>query len=127
MSTRNTQRMKFSEIFQFEFRYQLRHISTWLLFIVFLLFGFMILRMITLTDETYLNAPGTIAFFTIFGSVIWMVIGGVVAGEAATRDRQTLMHPLTYTTPVSKGSYLGARFLAALSLNVLILLILYTG
>jgi ABC-type transport system involved in multi-copper enzyme maturation permease subunit len=119
--------MKFSEIFQFEFRYQLRHISTWLLFIVFLLFGFMILRMITLTDETFLNAPGTIAFFTIFGSVIWMVIGGVVAGQAATRDRQTLMHPLTYTTPVSKGSYLGARFLAALSLNVLILLILYIG
>jgi hypothetical protein len=49
--------MKFREIFRFEFRYQLRHVSTWLLFAVFLLFGFMILRMVTLTDETHLNAP----------------------------------------------------------------------
>lgn len=119
--------MKFREIFRFESRYQLRHVSTWLLFAVFLLFGFMILRMGTLTDGTHLNAPGTIAFFTVFGSVIWVVIGGVVAGDAATRDVQTRMHPLTYTTPVSKLSYLGARFLAALVLNALILLTLYTG
>ncbi|MGV3586957.1 MAG: hypothetical protein ACO1OF_08160 [Adhaeribacter sp.] len=119
--------MKFTEIFRFEFRYQLRHVATWLLFTIFLLFGFLILRMVTLTDGTLLNAPGTIAFFTVFGSVIWVITGGVVAGEAATRDRQTRMHPLTYTTPVSKLSYLGARFLAALALNGLMLLLLYVG
>ncbi|GAA4447799.1 M1 family aminopeptidase [Nibrella saemangeumensis] len=119
--------MKFGEMVRFEFRYQLRHASTWLLFAVFLLFGFMILRLVTLTDGTYLNAPGTIAFFTVFGSVIWVVIGGVVAGDAATRDIQMRMHPLTYTTPVSKSTYLGARFLAALVLNTLILLTLYAG
>jgi ABC-2 type transport system permease protein len=119
--------MKFREIFRFEFDYQLRHISTWLLFAVFLLFGFIVMRLVNLTDETHLNAPGTIAFFTIFGSIIWVVIGGVVAGHAATRDIQTRMHPLTYTTPVSKLSYLGGRFLAALGLNVLMLLLLYAG
>lgn len=119
--------MKFWEIFRFEFSYQLRHVSTWLLFAIFLLFGFMILRIVTLDDGTYLNVPGTIAFFTIFGSVIWIVIGGLVAGDAAARDMQTRMHPLTYTTPVSKFSYLGARFLAALVLNALILLTLYAG
>ncbi|RCR67134.1 ABC transporter permease/M1 family aminopeptidase [Larkinella punicea] len=119
--------MKFTEIFRFEFRYQWRHTSTWLLFGLFLLFGFLILRMVTLPDGTYLNAPGTIAFFTVFGSVIWVVIGGVVAGDAATRDRQTRMHPLMYTTPVSKLTYLGARFLAALAVNALILLSLFAG
>jgi hypothetical protein len=119
--------MKFGEIVRFEFRYQLRHVSTWLLFAVFLLFGFMILRMVTLADETHLNAPGTIAFFTVFGSAIWVVIGGVVAGDAATRDIHSRMHPLTYTTPVSKESYLGARFLSALALNALILLTLFAG
>jgi ABC-2 type transport system permease protein len=119
--------MKFRKIFLFEFAYQLRRVFTWLLFAVFFLFGFLILRMVTLPAGTYLNAPGTIAFFTVFGSAIWVVIGGVVAGDAATRDRQTRMYPLTYTTPVSKLKYLGARFLAALGLNVLILLVLYAG
>ncbi|PRY14388.1 ABC-type transport system involved in multi-copper enzyme maturation permease subunit [Pontibacter ummariensis] len=119
--------MKFWEIFRFEFRYQLRHVSTWLLFAVFLLFGFVVLRIVTLADNTYLNAPSTIAFFTVFGSAIWVMISGVVAGDAATRDRQTRMHPLTYTTPLSKLSYLGARFLAALALNASMLLMLYAG
>ncbi|GAB3493156.1 hypothetical protein GCM10027341_08120 [Spirosoma knui] len=119
--------MKFREIVRFELRYQLRHASTWLLFAVFLLFGFTVLRIVTLDDGTYLNAPSTLAFFTVFGSVIWVVIGGVVVGDAATRDRQTRMHPLAYTTPVSKFSYLGARFLAALVLNALILLMLTIG
>lgn len=37
------------------------------------------------------------------------------------------MHPLAYTTPVTKASYLGARFLAALVLNASILMTLYAG
>ncbi|CCH52856.1 hypothetical protein BN8_01892 [Fibrisoma limi BUZ 3] len=119
--------MKFGEIFRFEVTYQLRYVSTWLLFAVLFLFGFTLPRLGTPTDGTYLNSPSTIAFFTIFGSALWLVIGGVVAGDAATRDRHTRMHPLTYTTPVSKFNYLGARFLAALALNVSIMLILYTG
>jgi ABC-type transport system involved in multi-copper enzyme maturation permease subunit len=119
--------MKFWKIFRFEFKYQLRHVSTWLLLAAFFLFGFTILRMVTLTDDTYLNAPGTIAFFSIFGCAIWVIIGGVVGGDAATRDTQTLMYPLTYTAPVSKFTHLGARFLAALALNTVIMLALYTG
>ena len=118
---------KFAEIFRFELHYQLRHVSTWLLFAIAFLFGFFILRMITLTDDTHLNAPGTIAFFTVFGSVIWVIIGGGIAGEAATRDLQTHMHPFTYTAPVSKFSYLAGRFAGALTLNACILLFLYAG
>lgn len=119
--------MQLGKSFWFELRYQLMHVSTWLLLVGFFLFGFGILRLVTLTDETHLNAPGTIAFFTVFGSVIWIVIGGVVAGDAATRDLMTRMHPLVYTTPVSKLSYLGSRFLAALSLNSAMMIILYLG
>lgn len=50
-----------------------------------------------------------------------------VAGEAAARDVATGMHPLTYTSPVSKAEYLGGRFLAALVLNALILVAVPVG
>jgi ABC-2 type transport system permease protein len=124
---RRKHHLNFREIFRFEARYQLRQVSSWLLLTAFFLFGFLMLRMVTLADETYLNAPATIAFFTVFASVIWVVIGGVVAGDLATRDVQTRMHPLTYTAPVSKTTYLGARFLAALALNALMMASLYAG
>lgn len=119
--------MKFRAIFRYEFKYQFQHVYSWFLIVAFLLFGFLILRMVTLPDGTHLNAPGTIAFFAIFAGTIWLLIGGGVAGDAATRDIQHRTHPLIYTTPVSKGSYLGARFLAALALNITILTALYAG
>ena len=50
-----------------------------------------------------------------------------VAGGAAARDVQTRMHPLIYTTPISKADYLGGRFLAAFVLNALILLAVPLG
>ena len=50
-----------------------------------------------------------------------------VAGSAAARDVQTRMHPLVYTTPISKADYLGGRFLAAFVLNALILLAVPLG
>jgi ABC-2 type transport system permease protein len=53
--------------------------------------------------------------------------GRGVAGEAAARDVETGMHPLTYTAPVSKAEYLGGRFLAAFALNALILLAVPAG
>ncbi len=119
--------MKFREILQFEIRYLLSHFSTWLLFALFFIFGFGILKLGTLPDGTYINSPGTIAFFTIMGNAIWVVIGGGIAGEAATRDFQTWMHPLSFTTPVSKIDFLGGRFLAALMLNTMILLTMFIG
>lgn len=119
--------MKFWTIFRVEFLYHLRQISTWLLFAVFFFFGFLVMRIVSNNDGTYLNAPLTIAFFTVYAGVIWVLIGGVVAGDIASRDITTRMYPLTYTTPVQKFSYLGGRFLAALVLNIFILLSLYVG
>jgi len=45
-----------------------------------------------------------------------------MAGDAAARDVQTGMQSLTYTMPVSQAEYLGGRFLAAVTLNALVLL-----
>jgi hypothetical protein len=120
-------RSKFSKVFRFEFCYHWRQVSTWLLFAALFVFGFLILRSVTLAGDTKLNAPSTIIFFTVFGGLIWMIAGGAVAGDAATRDFHTGMHPLTFTAPMSKLSYLGSRILAAITVNTFMLLALFGG
>ena len=112
--------MKLREIFRFEFVYQARSIRTWLYFAVLFAAAFQLRRGVV-------NSPFAIAQETILTSLLWVVIAPAVAGAAAARDAQTRMHPLVYTTPISKADYLGGRFLAAYVLNALILLAVPLG
>jgi ABC-2 type transport system permease protein len=123
--------MKFREIFRFELAYQVRRAWPWLFFAVLLVINFLMTRDNSLAEalyeEFFLNSPFAIAKTTVFGSLIWLLVAAAIAGEAAARDVATGMHPLTYTSPVSKADYLGGRFLAAFVLNALILLAVPIG
>lgn len=113
--------MKFREIFRFEFKYQLRHVSTWIYAAIPLLFPLVLSQISQSTDDQiYLNAPSFIIFVTVTSGIFWLLTAGAIAGHAATRDVYTLQHPLTYTAPISKLEYLGGRFIAAFALNTLI-------
>ncbi|HSN85912.1 MAG TPA: hypothetical protein VL025_04095, partial [Thermoanaerobaculia bacterium] len=118
--------MKLREIFRFELAYQVRRPWPWLIFAALVVFAFLMTRDGTLAeallDEFFINSPFAVAKTTVTCSLIWLLVAAVVAGEAAARDVATGMHPLLWTTPVSKADYLGGRFLAALVLNALILL-----
>src|SRR5262249_20882006 len=76
---------------------------------------------------TLANAPSVLALVTTICNVLWVLMASAVAGEAAARDAQTRMVPLVYTAPINKTSYLGGRFLAALALNALMLLMAPVG
>ncbi|HEY0153103.1 MAG TPA: ABC transporter permease [Longimicrobium sp.] len=123
--------MKLRTIFRFELAYQARRVSTWLVFTILAVIAFIFTRESFLSDalyaEFFLNSPFIIASATVFGSLLWLVLGAATAGEIAARDVETGMHPLTYTAPVSKAEHLGGRFLAALVLNLLILLAIPLG
>ena len=123
--------MKLLEIFLFELRYQLRRPQTWLFFMVLALLPGLMVRGNYLPDALYddffVNSPFVIASVTVFGCLIWIMAAASVAGEAAARDVHTGMHPLVYTSPVSKAQYLGGRFLAAFVLNAFILLAVPVG
>ena len=118
--------MKFREIFRFEFMYQARRVRTWLYFAVLFVVAFLLIARGFLNDArnggALVNSPYVIAFVTGICNVLWLLMAAAVAGDAAARDAQTRMHPLLYTTPISKADYLGGRFLAAFVLNALILL-----
>jgi ABC-type transport system involved in multi-copper enzyme maturation permease subunit len=77
---------------------------------------------VTLPQNFILNSPFIITSVSVISCLIWLLLASPIAGEAAARDVQTGMHPLTYTAPVGKVQYLGGRFLAALVLNALVLL-----
>jgi hypothetical protein len=77
--------------------------------------------------DHFLGAPFVIAARTLVGTFIWVLVAAFVAGDAAVRDVETRMSPLTYTAPVRKRDYLGGRFLAAFLLNALIMLAVPAG
>jgi len=122
--------MKLWEVFRFELAYQARSVRTGLYFAVLFLVAYLLTRN-SIADSrnggTLANSPSVIALATVICNVLWLLMASAVAGEAAARDAQTRMHPLLYTTPIGKAAYLGGRFLAALALNALILLMAPAG
>ena len=123
--------MKLLGVFRFEMAYQLRRPWPWLCTAALLVFAFVNTRVavvpVTLPQDFILNSPFIIAVVSVFSCQIWLLIAPAVAGEAAARDVHTGMHPLVYTSPVTKTEYLGGRFLAAFVLNALILLGVQVG
>ena len=118
---------KFREICRFELAYQARRFTTWFFVVVLFAFGFLIMRSFSVDDEGYVNSPQLVAMFTMAGGLIWALLAGSIAGEAAARDIETGMHPLAYTAGASETEYLGGRFLAAATINAAMLLALVTG
>jgi ABC-type transport system involved in multi-copper enzyme maturation permease subunit len=123
--------MKLLGIIRFELAYQARRPWPWMAFAVLLVFALMTTRVaivpVTLPQDFILNSPFIITAVTVFSCQIWLLLAPPVAGEAAARDVHTGIHPLMYTSPVSKVEYLGGRFLAALILHALILLGVQVG
>jgi ABC-2 type transport system permease protein len=113
--------MKLWKIFRFELAYQIRRVSTWLYLIFLVAFAILMSRVTTPGDGVFANNTFYITGIIVMGTFTWLVMGAAVAGEAASRDVQLRIHPLIYSTPVSKFQYLGGRFLAAFVVNAMLL------
>ncbi len=123
--------MKLGRIFRFEFAYQLRRPATWLYFAVLFAVAWSIIQANYADDARngwmLLNAPLVIASTTVVSGMLWLFIAASIAGDAASRDIESGMHPLSYSAPVPKFHYLAGRFLAAYALNALVLLAVPAG
>ena len=119
--------MKFRETFLFELRFQLSRPATWIYFVVVL--GFSSLATYGLLENVqkgdyYLNSPVIVSLVTAISSMFGLLLTAAICGNAAVRDRQAGMESLFFTTPLGKINYLGGRFLALLSINFSLLLII---
>lgn len=66
------------------------------------------------------NAPILIAELMARMSILGLLFTVVMVGRAAERDFETETHHFVFSSPVSKGAYLGGRFVGGLSSNILI-------
>ncbi|MGH7502843.1 MAG: ABC transporter permease, partial [Longimicrobiales bacterium] len=118
--------MRFREVFQYELQHTLRSGATWIY--PALLFFFAAWMLLASYDESIdFNAPIRLTHMAVAASMFGLLVTAGLFGAAAVRDVQTEMDPLLFTTPLSKTEYLGGRFLAALSINAVLLLAIPIG
>jgi ABC-2 type transport system permease protein len=112
---------RLGEVFRFELEYRLRAPSTWIYAAVLFGLPFVMLNIVN-GSSSKLNSPEMVAVITSILSMVGMLVTAALFGDAATRDVQSGMHPLVYTTPLRTWEYLGGRFAGALVVNTVMLL-----
>jgi ABC-2 type transport system permease protein len=119
----------------FEVRSELRRMSTWVYFGLLFALTFVMMAAMAGTWPDFdigsrvqlANAPRPVANLIVVISILAVPITSALAGRAVHRDFETRIHPLFFTTPVSKAAYLGGRYLGTVIVNLLVLLAVPLG
>ncbi len=111
----------------FELRYHLRRPVTWIFFgaLALLAFGFAssdVVRIGGASSRVHRNSPDVINWAVMVLTLFGTVITSAIAGGAILRDFEVRAHELLFTTPVSKGAYVGGRFVGAYLVTLLVFL-----
>lgn len=123
--------MKLCETFRYEISYQLRSASTWIYFLFLLIITYLLAKEVFIDEPVVggysLFAPYYIAKVSVIAYIIGILVLAPIPAYAATRDIETRISPLFYTTPHSKLVYLGGRFLAAFVLGAILMTAIPAG
>jgi len=114
--------VRLREVYRFELDYSLHRPLTWILFVVQGLFALWTSLATNDSAVVHYNAPIRLAGGAVIASMLGILISAALFGDAALRDVDAEMDPLLYTSRLTKGEYLGGRFLAALTINAIVLL-----
>ncbi len=112
-------------IYKFELEYHLKRPVTYLYVFVFLLISFLftgtdIVGMVGANAQVKTNAPVVLAQLQTVIVLIGQMMLAALVGTAVLRDYQVGAHELLFTTPISRGAYLGGRFLGVLTVMILV-------
>ena len=129
----------FVGIVRFELRYYFGRISTYIYFGIFFAIAFLMINAIGGAWESVnmavggssgtvrVNSPYVLAVVTGAVSLFGVLVTAALLGNAVYRDYETGIHPLFFTTPMSKLAYLGGRFTGAMLVNAFIVFSLPLG
>ena len=124
----------FRETVRFELAYYGARISTWVYFGIFLGLSVLLIGLfggafpnaqagiMGSGGNVHVNSPWVITLVTGIMSLFGVLVTAALLGNAVFRDFETGMHPLFFTAPITKASYLGGRFVGALLVNALVFL-----
>ncbi len=119
---------QFVNVFRFELQYWLRRPTTYIYFATMFGLAFLFITTDAVSigggvGKVLKNAPFVIARTTTILTFIGAIITTAIAGTAILRDFQVKAHELFFTTPLTKVSYIGGRFLGV----VVVMVLAYTG
>lgn len=122
----------FGEIFRFELRQQLKSPLFWLIALALgaLAFGAASSDTIQIgggVGNIHRNAPYVVITLLTTFSVIGLLLIPIFVAGAALRDFQFGTAEMMFSSPVSRGAYLGGRFVAGWLISVLVLVAVAVG
>lgn len=121
--------MRFGEVYRYELAYRLRSISTWLYAAFLFLIAFWVIHVaVTGTNPIHVNSPQSLAdTMALFCGLFGILVTAGLFSDAAIRDRAAGMDALLFTTRLRPAEYLGGRFLAALTINGMLVIAIPLG
>jgi len=116
---------QFASVLGWEIAYYLRRVSTWIYFGIYATVGFIFMLLSGGAfreaaavfgggGKVLANSPYALASLEPLIALFGMSIVAAVAGNALYRDYDAKMESLVYTTPISKPTFLGGRFIGTL-------------
>ena len=119
--------MKLRDVFRFELGYHVRQPWMWLYPVLLLAITLLLAGSSDPALPTLFNAPVKVATFMLYVGLLGTLITAALFVEAGHRDIRWRMESLFHTAPLDKRDYLGGRFLGALVINSLILVLVPIG
>ena len=113
---------RFREILTFEIGLHLRRPGTWGGFALLAAIGVLLVLGMGTEMGKHVNAPAAIMLYAFILGMIGLLVTAALCADAGTRDAQTRMQALFYTTPLRAREYLAGRYLGVLVVNALVLL-----
>ena len=121
----------FLQIFKFELWYRLRRPATYIYFGILLLLALLLMITaggffkgvaVSVGSKVLVNSPFSLNGYTnVLTLIPGVLLISAMFGPAVMRDFDTRMHPLLYTTPISRVGYLGGRFAGTFVITMLVL------
>ena len=106
----------FWEFFTFELKFRAKSVSTYMYFLIWLLFSFFCVASESFgpvgaaNGKVLLNGPYANTFDDIGASLFGVIIIAAIFGTSILRDFQRDTYQMLFTKPVSKFAYLGGRW-----------------